>query len=120
MDDFNVPVDEHKDMMQDEENAFMGYARCSLNIRKAQKKIYGPGDLKSKEVQTDVTLPCMFHFPARAPSHQWILVESRETQTDVTLPCMVHFQTRAPSPHFIVNKEKDKRMRAVYRQLKRG
>ena len=91
MDDFNVPVDEHKDMMQDEENAFMGYARCSQNIRKVKKKIYGPGDLESKEIQTDVTLPCMFHFQARAPSQQ-----------------------------FILNKERDRRMRSLYRQLKRG
>ena len=86
-----MPVDEHRAMMPDLENAFMGFAICGQNIRRVKKKIYGPWDLESRETQTDVTLPCMFHFQARAPSQQLIL-----------------------------DKERDRRMRSLYRQLKRG
>jgi hypothetical protein len=33
---------------------------------------------------------------------------------------MFHFQARAPSQQLILDKERDRRMRSLYRQLKRG
>ncbi len=91
MDDFSVPECDYKALMPRLETTFMGFAICGQNVRKVQKKKYGPGDLESTETQTDETWPCRFVFQAKAPSHTLIL-----------------------------DKERDRRMRALFKKLKRS
>jgi hypothetical protein len=90
VDDFSVPQCDYRAMMPDLENCFMGFAICGQNVRKVKKKFYGPGDL-----------------------------ESRETQTDEIWPCLFVFQAKAPSQTLILDKERDRRMRALFKKLKK-
>ena len=76
-------------MMPDMEHPLFGFAICGQNVRKVKRKVYGPGDLVSRGSQTDETVANLFQFQAIAPPQTIIL-----------------------------DKEKDKKLRALYRKLK--
>ena len=76
-------------MMTDMEHPLFGFAVCGQNVRKVKKKVYGLGDLVSRESQTDETVDSLFQFQAIAPPQTLVL-----------------------------DKEKDKKLRALYKKLK--
>ncbi len=67
MPDFSVPLCNDLAMMPDMEHPLFGFAIRGQNVRKVKKKVYGPGDLVSRESQTDETVDSLFQFQAIAP-----------------------------------------------------